>query len=178
MEMPDSVNLTRMVTVSNGSSRIKIVEKEYKGGEPYYHSRIVEALKSENEELKDKLSETVIHLAARNSEIEVLKAKLPKCKCTFAQKTVGDGCQVCNPQMAIDMLSEQVEELKAKLDKAIDALEQISRMAPLPDHKSNTMTLVACREIASIALGNKSIVHALRKHKAMNSIYPDAPEQP
>ena len=52
------------------------------------------------------------------TEIEALKAKSPKCQCTFSQKTAGDGCQVCNPQMAIDMLSEQVEELKAKLDKA------------------------------------------------------------
>ena len=42
----------------------------------YHHSRVVEAMKAENDDLKAKLSETVIHLATRNSEIAELKSKL------------------------------------------------------------------------------------------------------
>ena len=41
----------------------------------------------------------------------------------------------------------EIEELK-------EALGQISRMSPLPDHESNTMTLVACREIAKRIIEN------------------------
>ena len=44
------------------------------------HLPIFTKLEAENEQLQDKLSETVIHLAARNSEIEQLKAKLDKAK--------------------------------------------------------------------------------------------------
>lgn len=123
MEMPDVVYLfPNHNSIGDRGFTTTEPDKTCEGTEyeQYHHSRIVEALKA-------KLSETVIHLAARNSEIAELQAKLPKCKCTFAQKTVGDGCQVCNPQMAIDMLSEQVDELKAKLDKAIDALLDVEQ---------------------------------------------------
>lgn len=143
MEMPDVMFLTdnglsQIINGYRSEVRIASSDKINNGGVEYHHSRIVEALRNENEELKAKL----------------------------------DGL--------LNMIDKQHSahlELQAKMDKAKDALEQISRMSPFPDHKTNTMTLVACREIASIALGNKSIVHALRKHKAMNSIYPDAPEQ-
>lgn len=80
MGMPDSVNLTRMVTVSNGSSRIKIVEKEYKGGEPYYHSRIVEALRRENEELKAKLDGILDIIDKQHTASLSLCDKLDKAK--------------------------------------------------------------------------------------------------
>lgn len=35
-----------------------------------------------------------------------------------------------------------------------EALGQISRMSPMPDHKANTMTLVAAQRIARAALGD------------------------
>lgn len=93
MEMPDVVKLVIMTTVSNGSRRLKIVENEYNGGHNYHHDVIVEALKAENEELKD------------------------------------------------------------KLEKAKDCLGQISRMTTLPDHASNTITLVAAHQRARTTLG-------------------------
>ena len=32
------------------------------------------------------------------------------CKCTLRGKTVGDGCQVCNPDLVIEMLQDEVNE--------------------------------------------------------------------
>ena len=36
-----------------------------------------------------------------------------KCRCTFAQKMVGDGCRYCNPQEYIDRLHDRVEDAEA-----------------------------------------------------------------
>lgn len=147
---------------------LKLTKPIYPRGEheKYYHSRIVEALKAENDELKA-WKKGAEHA---KTELDLERIRLQDIIRDLEAKLGG----------LLDIIDKQHTAslyLCDKLDKAKDVLEQISRMSPLPDHKSNTMTLVACREIASVALGNKSIVHALRKHKAMNSIYPDAPEQ-
>ena len=34
------------------------------------------------------------------------------CNCVPEKRLVGDGCQYCNPQMAIDLLEERVQELR------------------------------------------------------------------
>lgn len=38
------------------------------------------------------------------------------CKCTFAQKMVGDGCDVCNPSHALAKAGETIGELQAEND--------------------------------------------------------------
>jgi len=41
---------------------------------------------------------------------------MTNCKCTFSQKMVGDGCSICNPQLMIEMLREQINELRATIE--------------------------------------------------------------
>lgn len=42
-----------------------------------------------------------------------------QCRCSLSKFLVGDGCQHCNPQMMIDILREQVAELRVALADAI-----------------------------------------------------------
>ena len=60
---------------------------------------------------------------------------------------------------AVTMLEQKLRDVnkahdraEAKLDKARDCLGQISRMKTLPDHTSNTMTLVAAHQLARAIL--------------------------
>ena len=99
MEMPDIIYAERNIhryydAFDEQPSHVKL--------DTYHHSRIVEALKA-------KLSETVIHLAARNSEIAELQA-------------TNKGLQT-----DLDDGREYIEELQAKLYEAKDALLDVEQ---------------------------------------------------
>jgi hypothetical protein len=55
------------------------------------------------------------------------------CQCGLATRLVGDGCERCNPQLAIQLLKEQVadmrltDEEREAIDAGADALESLSR---------------------------------------------------
>ena len=50
------------------------------------------------------------------------------CKCsTLAQKLVGDGCEVCNPAMALDIEKEINSDLRAQLAAAQEENARLAR---------------------------------------------------
>ena len=51
------------------------------------------------------------------------------CKCNLRTRLVGDGCEKCNPQMAIELLNERLDELRAAADQADEEYrEEIARL--------------------------------------------------
>ena len=45
-----------------------------------------------------------------------------KCKCTLRGKILGDGCEICNPQYIIDILNDELEELREVEEKYFELL--------------------------------------------------------
>lgn len=48
---------------------------------------------------------------------------MSECKCDLRTRLVGDGCERCNPQMAIDILREQIADMRLTAEErvAVDA---------------------------------------------------------
>lgn len=67
---------------------------------------------------------SAIHNAAKqiaSAEPKVANAeKSDKCNCGLATRLVGDGCQYCNPQLAIGLLKEQLEDARLTDEERVD----------------------------------------------------------
>ena len=48
------------------------------------------------------------------------------CQCGLATRLVGDGCERCNPQLAIQLLKEQVEDMRLT-DEERAAVERLCK---------------------------------------------------
>ena len=42
---------------------------------------------------------------------------MKECKCTLAQRMVGDGCSVCNPAKSLEYADETIVELEAEVER-------------------------------------------------------------
>lgn len=115
MEMPDKIEIDCKYTtkgylqVEQWSAKEGIRTPPINGNSrhKYYHSRIVEALKAENEELRNKYTSIGVTLAARNSEIAELK-------------TWQNGARQAKAELDLGRIRLQdiIRDLEAKLDKA------------------------------------------------------------
>ena len=38
-----------------------------------------------------------------------------KCFCSLREKSLGDGCQICNPEMALEVANDRIEGLEQQL---------------------------------------------------------------
>jgi hypothetical protein len=47
------------------------------------------------------------------------------CKCTLAQRTVGDGCEICNPAKALDYAKDTIDDLQARVAELEAALRDL-----------------------------------------------------
>lgn len=57
--------------------------------------------------------------------------KKQKCTCTFAQKVIGDGCYVCNPDAYKKMMDEQRREIEREMQEKDAA--NLAQVNPLND---------------------------------------------
>jgi hypothetical protein len=66
-------------------------------------------------------------------------SRADQCRCGLATRLVGDGCEHCNPAMMIDILREQVAEMRLA-DAEREAIE-VARRCLLPCHDDFDATL-------------------------------------
>lgn len=52
-----------------------------------------------------------------------------RCKCEFAIKMNGDGCQYCQPQTTIDFMADHIEDLEAENKALRDAIDKHKKQA-------------------------------------------------
>ena len=96
---------------------------------------------------------------------------IAECNCNLRTKLVGDGCEKCNPQLTIDLLSDEIAELKKRVN---DLDEQNDTQAIYIDnYMAKIAELEAKLKLAREALEKVSMVGGAAKsyaEEALNKI--------
>ena len=74
-----------------------------------------------------------------------------QCKCTMVQSLLGDGCDACNPEYALDMAKQTIEDLEgqvAELEKALSDIKRHQKIVSAGKHEET-----GAWQIADKALG-------------------------
>ena len=50
---------------------------------------------------------------------------MSKCKCNLHHRLAGDGCEVCNPALALEYAKQTIDEYAAEIERLRDLLERI-----------------------------------------------------
>lgn len=81
------------------------------------------------------------------------------CKCNMRERMAGDGCESCNPKLAIDMLSERLKDMQAQRDELLAALKDVLKWAR-PIAGDNQDEEAAALELQSIDEADIAIIKA------------------
>ena len=56
---------------------------------------------------------------------------MSQCKCTMGKKLTGDGCEICNPEKALELAKETIKDLETEniiLKEAVEWLRECSKL--------------------------------------------------
>lgn len=79
-----------------------------------------------------------------------------KCECEFRTRLVGDGCQICNPEKALEVANDRIADLEEALRKIANLADAYPiEVFPEPDwKKSNEVLNAAGLSLSRISAAN------------------------